>query len=185
MGQGLHKELSIGFHRGCCDTGGRTIVALVVLIACAVFIAPDLSAEAPVPTASYNPAGQNGRPDLITLERYGITIEFRPSDEKVAVRVAEICEETIPTLSSQIGLRSVRPFRVFLIPDMPAYQKRMRIRLPSWGIAFAFMENQIMLELKNLKAEKLPCKGKCCGKCRALAKRKEKLERELAKATAA
>jgi hypothetical protein len=88
---------------------------------------------------------QDARPEQITLGTYGITIDFRSSDKKVAVKVAEICNETIPALSSQLGLGSVRPFRVFLIPDMQEYQERMQIRLPSWGIAFAFMENQIML----------------------------------------
>ncbi|MEJ2722857.1 MAG: hypothetical protein P8181_17225, partial [bacterium] len=81
----------------------------------------------------------------ISLDRYDVTINFPVGDERVARKVADICDEALPGLASQIGLDAVGPFQVFLIPDLNAYKERMRIRLPSWGIAFAFMENQIML----------------------------------------
>jgi hypothetical protein len=81
----------------------------------------------------------------LTLDRYRVTIEYKPEDEKVASKVASICEEALPSLSREIGLKVVQPFRVFLIPDIKAYEERMGLGLPPWGIAFAFTENQIML----------------------------------------
>lgn len=81
----------------------------------------------------------------LVLDRYGVAIEYRAEDEKVAAKVASICEKTLPMLSGELGLDVVQPFSVFLIPDIKAYEERMRLGLPQWGIAFAFSENRIML----------------------------------------
>ena len=81
----------------------------------------------------------------LVIDRYGVAIEYRSEDERVAAKVAGICEKTLPVLADQLGLKAVEPFHVFLIPDIRAYEERMGLGLPSWGIAFAFGENQIML----------------------------------------
>jgi len=81
----------------------------------------------------------------LMLDRYGVAIEYRSEDEQVATKVASICEETLPALSRELGLETVQPFHVFLIPDIQAYEEKMGLGLPPWGIAFAFGNNQIML----------------------------------------
>ncbi|UCG53184.1 MAG: hypothetical protein JSW58_06420 [Candidatus Latescibacterota bacterium] len=88
---------------------------------------------------------EDPQPRRMTLDRYGITIEYRAKDQKVAEKVASICTERLPDLSHELGLDAVKPFHVFLIPDMPAYRKKLGLRVPEWGVAFAFTENQIML----------------------------------------
>jgi hypothetical protein len=84
-------------------------------------------------------------PKHVTLDDYGITIEYHAKDQRVADKVVSIFESVIPRISGELGLTTIRPFRVFLIPDMDSYQEMAALRLPSWGIAFAFMDNQIML----------------------------------------
>jgi len=110
----------------------KRVVALTFAAAVLAGIHPFLHAEPP------------GTKHLV-LDRYGVAIEYRAEDEKVAAKVASICEKTLPTLSGELGLDVVQPFRVFLIPDIKAYEERMRLGLPPWGIAFAFSENRIML----------------------------------------
>ena len=90
-------------------------------------------------------AAQTPDPKSIVIDEYGITIEYRAEDQRVADRVAEICTESIPEIAKGLGLSEVRPFRVFLIPELEEYGKRMNVRFPSWGVAFAFMESQVML----------------------------------------
>jgi hypothetical protein len=108
-----------------------------VVFLCA--IAAVLAVRAPAPDA------QTAESKRITLDRYGVTIDYEVKDEKIADGVASIFEKNIPRVSGELGLSTIHPFRVFLIPDIADYQRKMKLRLPSWGIAFAFMENQIML----------------------------------------
>jgi hypothetical protein len=108
------------------------------------------AASVAIPAAALSGAlpasGAAGEPaKRIDLEPWGVTIEFRAADEKVASEVAEICKKTIPKLSRQIGLVSVSPFRVFLIADIEEYEERVGLALPPWGVAFAFPESRIML----------------------------------------
>lgn len=84
-------------------------------------------------------------PKHVTLDDYGITIEYDAKDQRITDKVVAIFESVIPRISRELGLNTVRPFRVFLIPDMDSYEEMAALRLPSWGIAFAFMDNQIML----------------------------------------
>ncbi len=79
------------------------------------------------------------------LDDFGVTIEFRAEDQRVAERVAEICSERIPELAKGLGLAEVGSFRIFLIPELEEYGKRMNVQFPPWGVAFAFMEAQVML----------------------------------------
>jgi hypothetical protein len=81
----------------------------------------------------------------LTLDRSGITIDYRASDERVAKAVASICEERIPVLAGELGLAAVRPFAIVLIPDIKEYEEHMEFTLPPWGIAFAFAENGVVL----------------------------------------
>lgn len=81
----------------------------------------------------------------LTLEPYGITIDYRASDETVAKMVASILGERTPVLARELGLGAVGAFRVVLVPDIREYEERVGYTLPPWGVAFAFPTNGIVL----------------------------------------
>ena len=49
------------------------------------------------------------------------------------------------SIHEELGLSEVTPLKVYLIGDMAAFEAAQGIRLPTWGVAFAFMDNQLML----------------------------------------
>ena len=81
----------------------------------------------------------------MTLDAYPITIRYLAKDEKVADKVSVVAADAIPRLMRELGLRDIKPMRVFLISDMAAFQSERQVRLPAWGVAFALMDNQVML----------------------------------------
>jgi hypothetical protein len=81
----------------------------------------------------------------LAVDGHPITIEYVAGNEKVADKIAAICAAEIPRLASEIGLTHVAPFHIYLIGDMDGFQRAQGIRLPSWGVAFALMDNQLML----------------------------------------
>ena len=87
----------------------------------------------------------DGARERIVLDEYPITIEYKSDDQRVADKVSEICSQTIPELAAELGLGAVRPFHVYLIPKINVRKTDMGFRLPEWGVAFAFMDDQVML----------------------------------------
>jgi hypothetical protein len=87
----------------------------------------------------------NAQERVMTLDGYPITIRYLEKDEKVADKVSAVAADAIPRLSRELGLHELKPLRVFLISDMEAFQKEIQVRLPSWGVAFALMDNRVML----------------------------------------
>ena len=87
----------------------------------------------------------SAQPLKLQLDGYPVTVEYYPGGDKVAHKVLSICSATIPGLATELGLETIGSFRVLLIADMARFQERQGIRLPSWGIAFALMDSQIML----------------------------------------
>lgn len=83
--------------------------------------------------------------DTLAVDGFPVIIEYEDGQQKVADKIAQVCREHIPRLAAELGLGDVQSFRVFLIDDMPAFERSQGIRLPTWGVAFAFMDNQIML----------------------------------------
>jgi hypothetical protein len=83
--------------------------------------------------------------ERIALDEWGVAIEFRSEDRKVAEEVASICRSSLPRLSRQLGLARIEPFHVFLLSDVKVFEEKMGIALPAWGIAFAFPGNDIVL----------------------------------------
>lgn len=106
----------------------RTLCSLFVLLAALVFAAP-------------SPAVTR----VTTLSDFPITITYDDSDERVAERVADICSSSIPELADEIGLDSVQDFRIILIQDINEFKRQQGLSLPMWGVAFAFMDNQVMI----------------------------------------
>ena len=113
----------------------RAVSALLAAVACVLVLA----AVRPVCSAGSESAQR------ITLEEWGVGIEFREADRKVASEVAAICRKSLPPLALQLKLAAIRPFHVFLLSDVKAYEEKMGFKLPSWGVAFAFPANDIVL----------------------------------------
>jgi hypothetical protein len=92
-----------------------------------------------------SPGLVDAQPRVTNVEGFPVTIHFFEGDQRVADKVSSITAEAIPRLSRQLGLAEITPFRILLIADMDAFQREQNIRLPYWGVAFALMDNQIML----------------------------------------
>lgn len=120
--------------------GHRGILGRILWRACVVGVllstgfAGWAAAEPPPPTR-----------DRIRVADEPVAIYFQPHHRKVAERVGEICERAIPVIAAQLGLETVRPFAIHLIDDVRAREAEWGVRLPRWGIAFALMDNQLML----------------------------------------
>ncbi len=91
------------------------------------------------------PAVSQAEPLKIQLDELPVTVEYLPGSDKVADKVALICRDGIAEIGAELGLTAVDTFRIILITDMQEFQARHGIRLPSWGVAFALMDSQVML----------------------------------------
>ncbi len=91
------------------------------------------------------------KPERAVLDRsigvgtYPIRIFFTEKSKKVAWRIESICEEAIPSLAEEIGIEEVSAFQIQVISDLKPYLGDSQNDLPRWGVAFAFMESQLML----------------------------------------
>lgn len=83
--------------------------------------------------------------ETLQLHRYPVTIEYDPAHNRVARRVGEIIEEAAPRLMVELGVGNMEPFRVVLVSDIEEFSRQQGVSLPDWGIAFAFMNSQVML----------------------------------------
>lgn len=83
--------------------------------------------------------------ESMELSAHPVRIEYDASDSRVAKRVAEICEEEIPTLCAQLGITRMLPIDVDVVRDVSPYRNRLGPELPRWGVAFAMMNQQKMV----------------------------------------
>jgi len=81
------------------------------------------------------------------VDPYPVHIHFKDSQRRVADRIVEIVEQDLPILAGQLGLDPEMMARidVELAQDVGTYERQWGIRLPSWGVAFAFSSRQLML----------------------------------------
>jgi hypothetical protein len=68
-----------------------------------------------------------------------VIIRYDPGDERVAKRVADICDERLDGLANQQGFGEVPPVLIEIVDDIGNYRRRLGADLPSWGVAFALM----------------------------------------------
>jgi hypothetical protein len=83
--------------------------------------------------------------ESMSLDRFPVRIEFRPEDAEVAKYVARISGKSLPLLQDEIGLKSIGPIEILIVPRADVFEKENRIDLPDWGAAFAFMQRQVMV----------------------------------------
>jgi hypothetical protein len=68
-----------------------------------------------------------------------VVIHYENKNERVAKRVAEICEERLDELSAQLGMSEIPPIEILIVDDVGRYGRRIGSDLPKWGVAFALM----------------------------------------------
>ena len=93
-------------------------------------------------------SGAAGRSSAATAESlsremragsYPIVIHYGEGDERVARRVAEICDERLGELTAQLGFEETPPVEIEIVKDIGVYRQWLGPELPSWGVAFALM----------------------------------------------
>ena len=73
------------------------------------------------------------------LSSHPVVIYYNPNEERVARRVAEICEERLDELCAQVGLAQAPPVAIEITDDVGRYRRELGYELPRWGVAFALM----------------------------------------------
>ena len=79
------------------------------------------------------------------VEGLPILILYDEANPRVADKVASVASDAAPRLLAELGLDAMAPIRIVLVSDMDAFRREGNVRLPTWGIAFALMDNQVML----------------------------------------
>lgn len=74
-----------------------------------------------------------------------VVVLYEPRNEKVARRVAEICEARMYDLAAQLGMTELPAIRVEIADDIAPYRSRLGGTLPGWGVAFALMGRSTMI----------------------------------------
>ena len=70
------------------------------------------------------PKPGNGRDMLeesIVMKDGSVRIEYAKKDKKVAEWVTSICTKRIPEISRELGLETIHPIRIVMVPDMQGY----------------------------------------------------------------
>ena len=88
--------------------------------------------------------------ETLTLSTQPVRINYDPADERVAKKIAEICEDEIPRLGAQLGVAELAPVVIELEGDITKYRSRLGNQLPRWGVAFALMgQGRMVVDVKR------------------------------------
>jgi hypothetical protein len=92
----------------------------------------------------------DGRALEMRLSSHPVVIYYNPNEERVARRVAEICEERLDELCAQVGLAQAPPVDIEITDDVDRYRRRFGGDLPRWGVAFAIMgEGKMVVDVER------------------------------------
>lgn len=83
--------------------------------------------------------------ETMKFERYPVEIIFEAHNRRVADKVRSIIEREVPVLSAQLGMSSILPIEVRIEDDIAPYQRELGPSLPTWGVAFAVMSDQVIV----------------------------------------
>jgi len=79
------------------------------------------------------------------VRSFPIRIFYSEGNERVARKITDICESSIPEIAGALGLDEVLPLQIQVVSNFKTYRAGSLNDLPSWGVAFAFMQSQVML----------------------------------------
>ncbi len=111
---------------------GRIFILFIIM---AVLLAPR-----PAPAQDRQQFGRS-----MDVRSFPIRIFYSDGNERVARKIADICESSIPGIAEALGLGEVLPLQIQVVSNFKAYRAGSLNDLPSWGVAFAFMQSQVML----------------------------------------
>ncbi len=80
-----------------------------------------------------------------TLDPLPVTIQYGNRYGRVAQKVAEICESEIPRIAAELGVGEMQPIEIVVTEDARGYDRSLEPGLPTWGVAFAVLEEQRIL----------------------------------------
>jgi hypothetical protein len=83
--------------------------------------------------------GALGATREMRVSSHAVVIRYDESDERVAKRVAEICEERLDELTDQLGFDGVPAAEIEIVKNVQGYRRQLGNELPTWGVAFALM----------------------------------------------
>lgn len=123
----------------------RSIVGRVITASAIAAVIVGL--PAPATRAAGTPATQSSGRDELTrsLAPLPVTIRYARRYGRVAERVSDICREEIPRIAAELGLRKMAPIEIVVTPDARSYEASLQHEMPSWGIAFAILDQQRIL----------------------------------------
>ncbi len=74
-----------------------------------------------------------------------VTIRYENRYGRVADKVSDICRSEIPRIASELGLSTIAPIEIVVTADARSYDASLQQEMPTWGIAFAILEEQRIL----------------------------------------
>ncbi len=102
-----------------------------------------LAALAPAsPAGAQDPAAGGLVRDLAPLP---VTIRYENRYGRVADKVTDICRAEIPRIAAELGLAHITPIDIVVTSDARGYDRTLEEGLPTWGVAFAVLEEQRIL----------------------------------------
>ncbi len=85
------------------------------------------------------------QPQSRSLDPYPVTIRYEARYGRVAARVDKIARDELPRLMSELGIVELRPIEIIVTNDARAFDATLTHELPSWGVAFAILDEQRIL----------------------------------------
>jgi hypothetical protein len=83
--------------------------------------------------------------EVMRFEPYGIDIYFDAKNRRVADKVYSLCSHDMPRIAEQLGMQRTLPIEIRVEDDITPYRRALGGRLPEWGVAFAIMEDRLIV----------------------------------------
>jgi hypothetical protein len=74
-----------------------------------------------------------------------VTIKRADNNRRVAEKVEQIVADEAPRIAAELGIDRIAPFEIRIEDDITPYRERLGRRLPEWGVAFAVLEDQVIV----------------------------------------
>lgn len=95
--------------------------------------------------ASWCIAGAAAAQSTMRMSDQPVAVHYQDSNERVASRVLSICKNEIARVAAEIGLDTIEPIVIQVTDDIRPYRQALKGRLPTWGVAFALIQEQVIV----------------------------------------
>jgi hypothetical protein len=83
--------------------------------------------------------------EVMRLDAYSIDITYDARNRRVADKVYSICSSEVPRITAELGMQRTMPIEIRVEDDITPYRMRLGGRLPEWGVAFALMQERLIV----------------------------------------